>query len=328
MSRNSKIGIAAIVLIAIIAVGVGAYELSYVPPSSGSPTVSIISPTAGATVPTTFTVTVATSNFNIPTQGHIHVYLDSLQNYQLGNGPTFTFTNVAPGTHTIWAQLQNPDHSPLNPPVETQHITITVAAQAGPTVSIASPAGGATVTGPNVAVTVSSTNFNVPADGSYYVYLDSASNMMVSTGSAVTFNNVAPGTHTIWAQLYNTDGTPVSPAVVSPMKTITVVAPTANPTISITSPADGATIQGPAVTVYVSSTGMPSGGSFFTGSRHCTDSHSLSASGLTTLPLERCLTFLPGSRAKSLSNSSHRLSLQVGKSGLQKRMASLTRIQR
>ena len=136
MSRNSKIGVAAIVVIAIIAVGVGAYELSYVPPaSSGNPTISIVSPTDGATVSSTFTVTVSTSNFNIPTQGHIHGYLDSLQHYQLGPGPTFTFTNVAPGTHTIWAQLQNPDHSPLNPPVQTQPITITVSGGAGSSTS-------------------------------------------------------------------------------------------------------------------------------------------------------------------------------------------------
>ena len=41
MSRNSKIGVAAIVLIAIVAIGIGAYALSYMPPTtSGSPTIS------------------------------------------------------------------------------------------------------------------------------------------------------------------------------------------------------------------------------------------------------------------------------------------------
>jgi plastocyanin len=259
MTRNSKIGIAAIVIIAIIAAGVGAYELAYMPPASsggGSPTISIISPTNGATVPSTFSVTVSTSNFNIPTRGHIHVYLDSLQNYQLGPGPTFTFTNVAPGTHTIWAQLQNPDHSPLNPPVQTQPITITVMPSGGgssPTVSIVSPSTGATVAGSTVTVTVASTNFNIPSQGHYWVYLDNK--YQAGNGSTFTFTNVAPGTHTIYAQLYNADGTPVSPAVVSQTITITTGSSgSQSPTVSIISPSNGATVQGPAVTVTVSST--------------------------------------------------------------------------
>jgi hypothetical protein len=217
-------------------------------------------------------VTVATSNFNIPAQGHIHVYLDSLQNYQLGPGPTFTFTNVAPGTHTIWAQLQYPDHSPLNPPVETQPITINVASQtAPPTVSIASPSNGAVVSD-TFSVTMASTNFNLPAQGHYHVYLDnqaSTEKMAYNPVSTVTFNDVSPGTHTVTVRLANPDHTTMSPLV---SQTITVNVEKsggngggAQPTISIVSPSSGSTLQGPGVTVTLSSTNfnMPSQGYYY-----------------------------------------------------------------
>ena len=268
MSRNSKIGVAAIVVIAIIAVGAGAYELSYVPPASGSgsPIVSIVSPTDGATVSDTFTVTVSTSNFNIPTQGHIHVYLDTLQNYQLGNGPTFTFTNVAPGTHVIWAQLQNPDHSPLNPPVQTQPITITVESSGSlsPTVSIASPANGATVTGSIVTVTATSTNFNVPTQGHYHIYLDNTLQMAFNPTSTATFTNVAPGTHTITVYLANPNHSLVSPSVSQTITvTVTPSGGSSSPTVSILSPNNGDMVVGSAVTVAVTSTNMPAGGYYY-----------------------------------------------------------------
>jgi hypothetical protein len=257
--------IAALIAIVVLAAGAGAAVYYYQPPAGASPTVSITSPTAGATVPGTFTVTVASSNFNIPTQGHIHVYLDSTSNYQLGNGPTFTFTNVAPGQHTIWAQLQNPDHSPLSPPVETAPITITVAApSAGPTVSITSPNNGAEVSD-TFAVTVSSANFNVPTQGHLHVYLDGIERMVYSPTATVTFEDVSPGMHTIRAVLANPDHTDLQPLV---SQTITVNVEQsggAAPTISIASPANGATVQESAVTITVSSTNfnVPSQGKYY-----------------------------------------------------------------
>jgi hypothetical protein len=257
--------LAALIVIAVLAVGAGA-AVYYSQPPSAIPTVSIVSPTSGATVSGTFTVTVATSNFNIPTQGHIHVYLDSLQNYQLGPGPAFTFTNGAPGQHTIWAQLQNPDHSPLNPPVETQPITITVSAPAAnPAVSITSPSNGATVSD-TFTVTVASTNFNVPSQGHYHVYLDgqtSTEKMAYGQTSTVTFSGVSPGPHTVTVVLANPDHTDLQPLVSQAIRVNVEQSGGNTPTLSITSPADGATVQGPEVTVTLSSTNMPAGGYYY-----------------------------------------------------------------
>ena len=262
--RNSRIALAVIVVIAVIAAGVGAVYYSGYAPAGMSPTVSISSPANGATVTgSSVSVSISSTNFNVPTQGHYHIYLDNTLVMAYSQASTVTFNNVAPGTHTISVYLANPDHSLLNPEV-SKSITINVAAQASnPTVSISSPANGVTIQGSTVTVTASATNFNVPADGYYWVYLDNS--YQVGNGPTFTFTNVAPGTHTIRAQLYNQDGTPVSPAVISTTVTVTVAAATANPTISIVSPSGGSTVQGPTVTVTLSSSNfnMPTQGYYF-----------------------------------------------------------------
>src|SRR3989344_5826791 len=103
-------------------------------PAPSGPSLSIISPTNGASVEgPNAVVTVSASNFDIPTQGHYHVFLDSTE--QRGPGPSFTFTNVAVGSHTIRAELHNPDHSPLSPAV-TQTATITVSAATATTTRV------------------------------------------------------------------------------------------------------------------------------------------------------------------------------------------------
>ncbi len=269
-----RIAIVAILAVAVIAVGAGAvyYQGAYMAPIPGpitSPTVSITSPSNGGTIQgSTVTVTVASTGFSVPAQGHYHVYLDSTLLMAFDQASTVTFTNVAPGTHTITAYLANPDHSLVSPAV-SQIITINVASPASaPTVSVTSPANGATVSD-TFTVTVSSANFNVPAKGHYHVYLDgqiSAEKMAFSQVSTVTFNNVAPGTHTITAYLANPDHSAIQPSV---SRTITVNVEQsgggAQPTVSILSPASGATVQGSAVTVTVSSSNfnIPSQGYYY-----------------------------------------------------------------
>jgi len=100
-----------------------------------SPSLKIISPSNGATVEgPNVVVTLSASGFSIPEQGHYHVFLDNSE--QRGPGPSFTFTNVAVGSHTIRAELHNPDHSALNPEV-TQTIGITITAATATTTRVA-----------------------------------------------------------------------------------------------------------------------------------------------------------------------------------------------
>ena len=101
-------------------------------------------------------VSIQVSNFNIVDkqgqpavagEGHIHYYLDAIPPTASGQPATppsgsvwtttantsFTFANVAAGTHTIWVQLVNNDHTPLVPPVLAKVvIVLSTAAGGGP----------------------------------------------------------------------------------------------------------------------------------------------------------------------------------------------------
>jgi len=116
--------------------------------TTSAPTLVITSPTNGATVPAgNIVVNAKVTNFNvvdkqgqasISGEGHVHFYLDMDAPTTPGqpaapttgvwahvSGTTYTFTNVAAGTHTISVQLINNDHTPLIPLVIAK-ITITV----------------------------------------------------------------------------------------------------------------------------------------------------------------------------------------------------------
>jgi plastocyanin len=117
-----------------------------------SPMITITSPQNGATVQAgSVPVTVQVSNFNIVDrqgqanaagEGHVHFYLDAgtvpqtpgqpaiPSNAQVQwahvSGTSYTFTGVAPGTHTIAVQLANNVHTPVIP-LAYQTVTVTVA---------------------------------------------------------------------------------------------------------------------------------------------------------------------------------------------------------
>ena len=123
-----------LVVIAIVAVGAALYfqgGIQYptgtTTPAPSGPSLTVVSPSNGASVEgPNVVVTVSSSDFNVPAQGHYHLILDNDEvNYLKGPGPSFTFIGVSVGTHTIRAELHNPDHSPLSPAV-TKTITITV----------------------------------------------------------------------------------------------------------------------------------------------------------------------------------------------------------
>jgi hypothetical protein len=244
---------------------------------------SITSPTSGASVPagnivvnalvTNFNVVDKQGQANVAGEGHLHFYLDVDAPTTPGqpaipasgvwahvSGTTYTFSNVAPGTHTISVQLINNDHTPVIPIVIAK-ITITVTPKA-PTLSITSPTNGASVSTGNITVNAQVTNFsvvdkqgqaNVAGEGHLHFYLDvdapttagqpaiPASGVWAHvSGTTYTFANVAPGTHTISVQLINNDHTPVIPTVIAKI-TITVTPPA--PTLSITSPTSGASVS-------------------------------------------------------------------------------------
>ena len=116
----------------------------------GPPNLVIATPRDGETLAAgDITVTIQATNFNIvdkqgqtnvAREGHVHYYLDVDAPTTPGQpaippsgvwahvaASSYTFANVAPGTHTISVELVNNDHTPLEPAV-VKKITINVSA--------------------------------------------------------------------------------------------------------------------------------------------------------------------------------------------------------
>jgi hypothetical protein len=118
-------------------------------PRTASPAgaeVYIISPKDGATVGKTFKVQfglkgmgVAPAGVDIPDTGHHHLLIDVKDQPAMdaplpvtdnikhfGKGQTETELTLAPGKHTLQLLVGDKSHIPVNPPVESKKITVTV----------------------------------------------------------------------------------------------------------------------------------------------------------------------------------------------------------
>lgn len=145
----------------LMLMGVTACTPSAPAASIGAQSVRIIQPQDGSTVPAgSVTVTVQVSGFtlvdklgqaNVAGEGHIHYFLDvtppitpgqpavtAAGTYAPTASTSYTWPNVAEGTHIFWVELVNNDHTPLNPPVDAM-ATVVVAA--------VTPAAGSAATG-------------------------------------------------------------------------------------------------------------------------------------------------------------------------------------
>ncbi|WP_338280958.1 adventurous gliding motility protein AgmC [Corallococcus caeni] len=212
------------------------------------PTVAITTPANGSTVNTpnvTVTGTAAnatsvTLTFQGTNYGPITV-----------TGGNWTYAlpgNLANGTYTVTAVSTN---GTTNSTTATSTFTVNVPA---PTVAISTPANGSTVNTPNVTVTGSSTNattVTLTFQGTNYgpITVNGAGNWNYALPGPL-----ADGTYTVTAVSTNSAGTNSSTA------TSTFTVDQTPPTVAISTPADGSTINTPNVTV----TGTSAGASFVT----------------------------------------------------------------
>lgn len=108
--------------------------------------VYFIEPAAGAVVPQTFSVKfglkgmgVAPAGVDVPGTGHHHLLVDMLvlpgldqplpateQIRHFGKGQTETQLTLAPGPHSLQLLVGDKNHVPLDPPVLSEKINITV----------------------------------------------------------------------------------------------------------------------------------------------------------------------------------------------------------
>ena len=200
-------------------------------PSYQTPTLTITQPKDGATLTTdNVTVIVEVTDFNlvdklgqsnVAGEGHIHYFLD----YSAPTTPnqpaippsgisvdwtatpdtSYTFDNVSAGSHTVYVELVNNNHTPLQPPV-TANVTFTVTSSSQKTDVIYLMAKDisynlSTITvsaGADVIVHFTNEDSGIPHN--FAVYDTSAASKSIFVGqiitgvSSITYNFTAPST--------------------------------------------------------------------------------------------------------------------------------------
>ena len=223
--------------------------------SDGSPpTVTLTQPANGATFTAPATVNLAATASDDGTVTRVEFFNGAAKLGEDTTAPySFTWGGVAAGTYTITARATDD----LGSSTTSAPSTITVnAANTAPTVSITSPANGATFTAPatvNLAATASDDGTVTRVE-----FFNGAAKLGEDTTApySFTWGGVAAGTYTITARATDNLGT----STTSAPSTITVSAANTAPTASITSPADGAIFPWKP-TITITATASDPGGS-------------------------------------------------------------------
>ena len=85
---------------------------------SSSPTLSIVSPAAGASVTAPFMLKVSSNQaLGAPSTGddHVHVFIDGSTSYTVMTADQMQLKGLSAGKHTIMVTLQHANHSPIGP---------------------------------------------------------------------------------------------------------------------------------------------------------------------------------------------------------------------
>ncbi len=213
------------------------------------PTVSITSPTNGATSIAPATIALkASATDSDGSISKVEFYNGVTLLGTVTTGPyTYNWNAVLAGTYTITAKA----YDDLNAVTTSTPVTITVNSNSLPTVSIYTPASGTSAIAPaNFAIKANATD----SDGTISkVEFYNGSNLLgTATNSPYTFdwNAVSTGTYTITAKAYDDlNATTVSTSITL------IVNDNLAPTVSITSPSNGATGIAPAfITIKANAT--------------------------------------------------------------------------
>jgi hypothetical protein len=208
-------------------------------PDTTAPTVSVTSPTSGATVSGTITVSASASD-NVGVVG-VRFQLDGsnlgAEDVTAPYSITWDTTTAVPGTHTLRAVARDA----ANNSATSSSVTVTVRDVTPPTVTMTSPSPGATVSG---AITVTASASDLGGVAGVQFQLDGAPVGAEDTTApyAVTWDSAtaADGSHTLAAFARDTAGNSATSSSV----TVTVSNDKVPPTASITSPSSGATVGG------------------------------------------------------------------------------------
>jgi aryl-phospho-beta-D-glucosidase BglC (GH1 family) len=222
------------------------FNLNYVNVTSSNqpPAVSITSPGNNATFTAPASITInATASDADGTVSKVDFYNGSTLLGSSTSSPySFVWSNVASGTYTLTAKATD------NAGAVTTSSAITVVVSAtpntAPTVSITSPANGASFTAP-ASITINATAADADGTVSNVAFYNGSTLLGTDASSPYSFawNNVAAGTYSLTARATDNSGAITTSTAVS----ITVSsAPNVLPTVSITAPATNATYTAPA----------------------------------------------------------------------------------
>jgi len=200
------------------------------PPSTA--TVVLTAPTAGSSFNAGANITLEAKVTSTTPVKSVSFYSgDKLLGTDDSEPYSFTWNNVAPGRYSLRAKVLGTDGSSAS----SESVKITVN-NALPKVSITTPADKAEIKGPSDIVITADASDTDGSIAKVIIYGDGkALGSITAAPYTVTWPNVAPGKHVIIATAVDSFG-----AFSSASATVTVTNPV--PIVSITSPADGASV--------------------------------------------------------------------------------------
>jgi len=212
------------------------------------PTLTITSPADNITVnEDQVEVNFTTTNFELGTDGKLEYKLNGGAPAYTTTSP-FTITGLAEGENTIVFQLVNMDNTALDPAVTVTRTVTYEAPNTDPSLTITSPADNTTVNVNEVQVTFTTANFELGTAGKLEYKLNGGTANYVTTTTPFTISDLAEGENTIVFQLVNMDNTALDP-VVSVTRTVTYEIVVLEPSLTISSPQNGAIIYSNDITV-------------------------------------------------------------------------------
>ncbi|MEO8387807.1 Ig-like domain-containing protein [Polaromonas sp.] len=207
------------------------------------PTVAVTSPANGSSfvAPAAITINANAADSN-GTVSKVDFYNGATL---LGTDTTapysFAWANVAAGSYNITARATDNNGAVTNSAVVG--VTVTPAANTPPTVAITSPTNGSSFVAP-AAITINANAVDSNGTVSKVDFYNGATLLGTDTSAPYSFAwaNVAAGSYNITARATDNNGAVTTSGVIG----ITVAAANVSPTVSITSPANGASFVAPA----------------------------------------------------------------------------------
>jgi hypothetical protein len=207
-----------------------------------APTLSITSPTSGSTV--SGSVTISATETDSSTVNSVAFSIDGTTIATSTTAPyscTWNTASVSNGSHAITAVLEDSAGNAAN---ASAAVTVNNADTTPPTVSITSPANGATVSGTTAVKATASDSAGVAS------VAFSVDGTVKSTATTAPYSyswvttDVANGSHTVTATAKDTGGNTASSSVTVTVSNASSGSGTSTPTIAITSPGNEAVVSG------------------------------------------------------------------------------------